>query len=105
MRTQAQFAALLLSAVATSAAVAQDAATLQLRSLAATCASCHGTDGRALESSAMPALAGMPREYMIAQIKAFKDGSRPATVMQQLSKGFTDQQIESMATYFAALKR
>jgi cytochrome c553 len=47
----------------------------------------------------------MPRDYMIMQVKAFKDGSRPATVMHQLSKGFTDEQIESVATYFAALKR
>jgi cytochrome c553 len=42
---------------------------------------------------------------MVAQMKAFKDGSRPATVMHQLTKGLTDQQIESMADYFAAQKR
>jgi sulfide dehydrogenase cytochrome subunit len=76
-----------------------------MRGLAATCANCHGTEGRTAEGSHIPGLAGMPRDYMITQIKAFKDGSRPATVMHQLSKGFTDQQIESVATYFAALKR
>ena len=105
MRVRTQFAAFLLSGVAASAALAQDAATLNLRSLAATCANCHGTDGRTTDGSAIPALAGMPRDYMITQIKSFKDGSRPATVMHQLSKGFTDQQIESVANYFAALKR
>ena len=105
MRVRTQFAAFLLSGVAASAALAQDAATLNLRSLAATCANCHGTDGRTTDGSAIPALAGMPRDYMITQIKSFKDGSRPATVMHQLSKGFTDQQIESVASYFAALKR
>jgi cytochrome subunit of sulfide dehydrogenase len=105
MRVKTQFAAFLLSGVAASAALAQDAATLNLRSLAATCANCHGTDGRTTDGSAIPALAGMPRDYMIMQIKSFKDGSRPATVMHQLSKGFTDQQIESVASYFAALKR
>ena len=105
MRVRTQFAALLLSGLAASTALAQDAATLNLRSLAATCANCHGTDGRTTDGSAIPALAGMPRDYMITQIKSFKDGSRPATVMHQLSKGFTDQQIESVASYFAALKR
>ena len=105
MRVRTQFAAFLLSGVAASTALAQDAATLNLRSLAATCANCHGTDGRTTDGSAIPALAGMPRDYMITQIKSFKDGSRPATVMHQLSKGFTDQQIESVASYFAALKR
>lgn len=106
MRVRTQFAAFLLSGVAISTALAQDAAaTLRLRSLAATCANCHGTDGRTTDGSAIPALAGMPRDYMITQMKSFKDGSRPATVMHQLSKGFTDQQIESVAGYFAALKR
>ena len=105
MRIRTQFAAFLLSGVAAGTALAQDAATLRLRSLAATCANCHGTEGRTTDGSAIPALAGMPRDYMITQIKSFKDGSRPATVMHQLSKGFTDQQIESVASYFAALKR
>lgn len=105
MRIRSQLAVALLSALAATTASAQDAAALHLRSLAATCANCHGTEGRTTDGSAIPSLAGMPREYMITQIKAFKDGSRPATVMHQLSKGFTDQQIESVATYFSALKR
>ena len=105
MRIRNQLAMLLLAGLAASTALAQDAATLYTRSLAATCANCHGTEGRTTQGSATPALAGMPRDYMLMQIKAFKDGSRSATVMHQLSKGFTDQQIESVATYFAALKR
>lgn len=100
-----QLAVLLLSGVAANAALAQDAAALHARGLAATCANCHGTEGRTTEGSAIPSLVGMPRDYMIMQVKAFKDGSRPATVMHQLSKGFTDQQIETVATYFASLKR
>jgi sulfide dehydrogenase cytochrome subunit len=105
MHIRSQVAVLLLSGIAATMALAQDAPALYARGLAATCANCHGTDGRTTEGSAIPSLAGMPRDYMITQIKAFKDGSRPATVMHQLSKGFTDQQIETVATYFAALKR
>ena len=105
MRIKNQLAMLLLSGIAATSALAQDAAALYTRGLAATCANCHGTEGRTTEGSATPALAGMPRDYMLMQIKAFKDGSRPATVMHQLSKGYTDQQIESVASYFAALKR
>jgi sulfide dehydrogenase cytochrome subunit len=105
MRIKTQLAALLLSGFASSAAMSQDATGLYMRGLAATCANCHGTEGRTAEGSHIPSLAGMPRDYMITQIKAFKDGSRPATVMHQLSKGFTDQQIESVATYFGSLKR
>ena len=56
-------AALLLCAgfAAGTPAFGQSAQTLQLRSLASTCANCHGTDGRAVVGSAIPALAGLPR--------------------------------------------
>jgi len=47
----------------------------------------------------------LPREYFIQQMQAYKDGSRKATVMHQLSKGFSDAQIASMADYFSALPR
>jgi cytochrome c553 len=82
-----------------------DATKLYHRSLAATCANCHGTEGRTVQGSAIPALAGMPKEYMVLQMKAFKDGTRPATVMHQLTKGYTDAQINSIADYYASLKR
>lgn len=86
--------------------MAQDAATaMHQRADAATCANCHGSEGRAVPGSSVPSIAGLPRDYMVAQMKAFKDGSRPATVMHQLTKGLTDQQIQSMADYFAAQKR
>lgn len=97
---------LTLACLASWGAHAQDAsAQLQIRSLAGSCASCHGTDGRPVEGSAVPALAGMPKGTLTAQMKAFKEGTRPATVMHQLSNGYTDDQIDRIATYFAAVKR
>lgn len=81
----------------------QDA--LYARSLAATCANCHGTGGRTTEGSQVPGLAGMPREYMLRQLQAFRDGSRPATVMHQIAKGFSQPQLDQIATYFAAQKK
>jgi len=100
-------ALLLLGSYAGSATAAtpQDTVKLHQRALAATCANCHGTEGRTTEGSAIPSLAGMPREYMVAQMKAFREGTRPATVMHQLTKGLTDQQIETVSTYFSTLKR
>ena len=78
---------------------------LYVKSLAATCANCHGTNGKAVEGSSVGSLAGLDRSYHIAQMKAFKTGTRPATVMHQLSKGYSDAQIETLATYFAAQKK
>jgi len=48
-------------------AAAQDAGALRLKALAATCANCHGTQGRAVDGAAVPGLAGMPAAYMIEQ--------------------------------------
>jgi cytochrome subunit of sulfide dehydrogenase len=81
---------------------AQDANTLNLRSLAATCANCHGTAGRPVSNPAVPGLAGIPAVYMLEQMKAFKSGARAATVMHQLAKGYSDAQIDQLAAYFAA---
>lgn len=78
---------------------------LYVRSLAATCANCHGTNGYTIKGSQVPSVAGMPKEYMLRQLTAFKDGSRPASVMHQIAKGFTDAQLDQIATYFAGLKQ
>ena len=83
-------------------AIAQDSPAA--RSLAATCAACHGTDGRSVTKE-VPGLAGLPKDHIVAQMKAFRDGSRPATVMQQIAKGYSEQQIELMADYFARRPR
>ena len=78
---------------------------LYVKSLASTCANCHGTDGRAIEGSSVVSIAGLDKAYTIAQMTAFKNGTRPATIMHQLSKGYSDAQIEQLATYFAAQKK
>ena len=72
--------------------------------LTVSCAMCHGTEGRPVEGSNVAALAGRPASDLVAQMKAFKEGTRQATVMHQIAKGYTDQQIVELADYFAAKK-
>jgi cytochrome c553 len=91
--------------LAAGAAHAQDTRALQVASLAATCANCHGTQGKPVAGSPLPALAGMPKDAMLASLRGFKDGSRPATIMHQLTKGYSDAQLEQIATYFAGQPR
>jgi sulfide dehydrogenase cytochrome subunit len=93
--------AVLLLAVAAGAALAQERERMVQRSIAAACAQCHGTDGVPAAGSILRPLAGMPREEMIAQLKAFKAGTRAGTIMPQLSKGYSDAQIASLAGFFA----
>jgi cytochrome c553 len=38
-------------------------------------------------------------------MRAFRDGTRPATVMHQIAKGYNDAQIDALATWFSNQKR
>jgi len=76
--------------------------TLHLKALAATCANCHGTDGRAVDGAGSIPLRGLGKDYIVAQMTAFREGKRAATVMHQLAKGYTPEQVEQLAAYFAA---
>ena len=99
---------LLLTLVLTAGVVqanTQESEKLHQRTNAAMCANCHGSEGRTVENSAVPPLAGLPSDYLIQQMQAYKDGSRKATVMHQISKGFSDAQIASFADYFSAQAR
>ena len=92
----------LAAAAATTAAHADATAdALHVRSLAATCAACHGTDGRPPHEATIPPLAGLPAAYLVEQMRDFRRGARPSTVMQQLARGFSEAQIERLGTYFA----
>lgn len=93
----------LLGSLVANAQESQEA--LYTKSLAATCANCHGTNGKVVNGSSVAGLAGLPADYISSQMKAFKSGARPATVMHQLAKGFSDAQIDQMAAYFAAQKK
>lgn len=70
------------------------------RNLAATCANCHGTNGHA--QGAMRSLAGMPAEHLLMMVDGFRSGQQPATIMHQIAKGYTDEQMRLIAAYFAA---
>ena len=90
-----------MAALATPTAQAQQAEALRTASLAATCAACHGTEGRAVREAAIPGLAGMPAPYLREQMHAFQRGTRPGSVMPQLAKGYSEAQIDGLAAYFA----
>lgn len=93
---------LMIIASASVCASASAADSLAGRELAATCANCHGTDGKSL--GAVASLVGQPSDTMVATLAAFRDGRRPATIMHQIAKGFTDEQIKLIADYFANVK-
>lgn len=68
-----------------------------------TCAGCHGTNGNT-QGPATPSIAGMSQEYFIDTMKAYRADERRGTIMNRIAKGYTDDEIEAMAKYFAAQK-
>jgi len=65
--------------------------------LASTCFACHGTDGKSPGS--IPSIYGYPAEVMRSHLKAFRAGTRAATVMDRHATGYTDEEIDMIATY------
>jgi len=72
--------------------------------IAASCSGCHGTNG-ATQGSALPALAGQPKDALLAKLKAYKSGAAQSTIMTQIAKGYTEEQLEILATYFSSQKK
>jgi cytochrome c553 len=70
--------------------------------LASSCAACHGTQGHSV--GGMPSLAGLDRLYFIEQMQLFQRGERPATVMMQHARGYSEEEIRLLADYFANQK-
>jgi cytochrome c553 len=85
------------------AALGAHAQVSQTRVWAAACANCHGTEGRA--QPGIEALAGKDKDEMVQKLMDFKSGRKPATLMHQISKGYTDEQLQAIAAYFAAQKK
>jgi len=96
----ATLAALLAASLPAQAQATTGADPHLARNLAATCANCHGTNGNAIGD--MKSLAGIPADKLVAMLEDYKNGNLPATVMHQISKGYTPEQIRLIAGYFAA---
>lgn len=83
--------------------LAQDPITVATRTLAASCAACHGPEGNSLGGTST--LAALNQDYFIQHMQGFKDGSVSATVMHQHAKGLTTEEITALASYFAQQPR
>ena len=66
--------------------------------LASPCAGCHGPDG--ISPGSIPSLSGKDPKYISMLMKAFKNDSQKASVMNRIAKGYTDEEIELIAQAF-----
>jgi cytochrome subunit of sulfide dehydrogenase len=70
--------------------------------LSLNCSTCHGLDGKG--ATAVTPLKGMPASVIVQSMKQFKAGERPATIMNRIAKGFSDEEIQALADYLASQK-
>ena len=68
----------------------------------AACAACHGSTGIS-PTPIWPNLAGQKEQYLLAQIKAFKDGTRQNAQMAPMVANLSDEDMANLAAYYASL--
>ena len=89
---------LLACSIAAGSAFAGDAAQGQQKS--AVCLACHGMAGNSTNPE-WPNLAGQPETYVVAQLKAFKEGTRVNPLMTPMAVGLSEQDMQDLGAYFA----
>lgn len=69
------------------------------------CESCHGPGGRSI-SPTFPRLAGQQKDYLVAQLQAFRDKTRAdphaQTYMWGMAARLSDPTIDAIAAYYAS---
>lgn len=76
------------------------AATPSATMLAYTCVGCHGNNGNSL-GPATPSIAGVSTDYFIEIMGYYATGERASTIMGRIAKGYTPEETELMAGFFA----
>lgn len=85
---------------ASGSVLAGDAAAGKAKS--STCVGCHGAAGIS-NNPLWPNLAGQKEAYLVKQLKAFRDGSRPDPMMAPMAKPLSDDDIANLAAYYSSL--
>lgn len=71
-----------------------------------TCLACHSGNAADSSNATIPDLTvGYPSSVITSQMKAFRDGTRPSTVMGRHASGYSDAEIEAIAEYFDAMNQ
>jgi sulfide dehydrogenase cytochrome subunit len=69
---------------------------------ASSCSGCHAASAGV--RTPVPPLAGRPAAATVAALREFRTGTRPASVMDRIAKGFTEDEIAAIAAWYAAQK-
>lgn len=65
---------------------------------ASACTGCHVP---AVRATSIPPIHGRPAEELAAALRGFRSGERHATVMDRIAKGFSAEELDALAAFFA----
>lgn len=101
MRRKMLMAVVSASLLAAGFSAAADEPRVSGELMAYQCAGCHGFNGHSVGPD-IPSLAGFPKDYFVTTMTDYKEGRRPATVMNRVGWGYSTEDFEAMADFFAA---
>jgi sulfide dehydrogenase cytochrome subunit len=87
------------AAIGSLAIAAAVAASAEPPAGAASCSGCHPASTRV--TSPVVRLAGLERAAIVRAMQDFRSGQRAATVMDRIAKGFTDDEVQAIAAWYA----
>ena len=74
----------------------------EIEAKAQLCAACHGDKGVPTDPKTIPPIWGQQQSYLMKQLRDFRNGERPSTIMSPIAKGLAEGDLRKMAAYFAA---
>jgi sulfide dehydrogenase cytochrome subunit len=77
----------------------QEMTNLNRAALAATCASCHGTNGNGVPNTGVPIISLQSAQQILDKLQRYKTGELTGTIMPQIAKGYSDEQLQFIAQY------
>lgn len=69
----------------------------------AACARCHGPNGAGSPVGGVPRIAGQRPAYLLATLRDYALGARPSGIMQPVAAMLSDEQMRTLADYYAGL--
>lgn len=68
------------------------------------CSACHGVDGKSVDPTQFPNLAGQTEAAIYKQLHDFQSGARKSDIMAPVAQQLNEQQIADAAAYYATQK-
>ena len=92
----------LVSAIGIAFALSSAQAADEMEAKTQACTACHGAKGVPIDPKTIPVIWGQQESYLMKQLRDFRNGERPSTVMAPIARGLAEGDLRKIAAYYAA---